>query len=156
MKMEHRDIAPSVLEEEYESYSAFKGLAGFPEVYWYGWQDDYKILVMQLLGPSLDDLFCFCGGSLSLKTVLMIADQILSRLEQIHSKQLLHRDIKPQNFLLGTGKSGNVIYVTDFGLVREYAAEVDEHQETVRARPHLIGTARFASVRGHLEQGMLL
>ena len=123
-------------------------------MYWYGRHDDYKILVFQLLGPSLEDVFAYCGYQFSLKTVLMILDQLLIRLEAVHSCKLLHRDIKPQNCLLGTGNDGNTIYITDFGLAQEYADSAEQDQKPSSARPCLVGTPRFASVRAHLGQGM--
>ncbi|KAK4980808.1 hypothetical protein LTR28_000791 [Elasticomyces elasticus] len=153
LKLEHRDQCPSILEEEVETYATFQGLPGFPEVYWYGWQDDYKVMVFELLGPSLEDLFVFCGRRFSLKTTIMIMDQLLLRLEALHSKGLLHRDVKPQNCLLGNGTNGNVVYVTDFGLAQEYAAKFDDFKEFPGRRSRLVGTARYASIRGHSGQG---
>lgn len=94
--MEHRSVVPSILEEEAERYKSLKGLAGFPKVFWYGSHDDYNVLAFELLGPSLEDLYMYCNCQFSLKTTLMIADQLLQRLRDLHTKEILHRDIKPQ------------------------------------------------------------
>lgn len=151
--MEHRSIAPSILEDEAERCKQFQGLEGFPEVYWFGWHDDYKVMAFELLGPSLEDLFAFCGGYFSLKTVSMLMDQLLSRLESLHSRGILHRDIKPQNCLMGVGNKGNVVYITDFGISVE-ANPTDHSTMTGPATSNLVGTARYASIKGHEGRGM--
>src|SRR5258706_16297979 len=89
-------------------------------MYWYGEECDFYVLISDLLGPSLEDLFNFCDRKFSLKTVLLLADQLISRVEYIHAKSFVHLDIKPENFLMGTGKLGNVVHIIDFGLASRY------------------------------------
>ncbi len=110
-------------------------------------------MVFKLLGPSLEDLFNFCGRKFSLKTVLMLAEQLVHRLEYIYSKSVIYRDIKPENFLMGVEKYGNQVYITDLGLATE-RRDAQVEASTGRTRnPYLIGTARFASINGHLGVG---
>nr|CAB78005.1 casein kinase I like protein [Arabidopsis thaliana]CAB82116.1 casein kinase I like protein [Arabidopsis thaliana] len=89
-------------------------------------------------------------GKFSLKTVLMLADQMINRLEFIHSKSFLHRDIKPDNFLMGkAGKSGNV-YIIDFGLARKYRDSSSYRHIPYRENKSLTGTPAYASLNTHL------
>jgi len=153
VKLEHVSIDPSLLEGEADTYRSLSGGVGIPRVHAYETECEYNVMVFDLLGPSLQDLFNFCGRKLSLKTVLMLVDQLLYRLEYIHSKSVIHRDIKPENFLMGVGKHGNQVYVTDLGLATE-RRDAQVKANIGRAQnPRLIGTARFASINGHLGVG---
>lgn len=77
-------------------------------------------MLMDLLGSSLEDLFVENGKKLSLKTVLQVGEQMIDRIEVLHEKNILHRDIKPDNFLMGTGKNSHILYIVDFGLSKKY------------------------------------
>ena len=83
-------------------------------------EGSYNIMLMDLLGQSLEDIFTELNRKLSLKTVLIIADQLLERIEFLHNKEFLHRDIKPDNFLVGKGKNADKIYMIDLGLAKRY------------------------------------
>lgn len=147
IKFEHVWINPSILAGEIEIYRQLRGGCGVPEIYWVGLECQYNVMVFELLGPNLEDLFNYCQRKFSLKTVLLIADQLLHRLQILHAKSIIHRDIKPENFLMGRGRRANNIYAVDLGLARR------GNPNTSRKSASLIGTARYASINGHLGNG---
>jgi serine/threonine protein kinase len=102
---------------------------------------------MQLLGPSLEDLFDKAGRRFQLSTVLLLADQLITLLESLHKKRFIHRDIKPNNFLVGRDTQQQV-YIMDFGLSKSY---IDKKTHIpYRDKRQLIGTARYASINMHM------
>ncbi|EPY20747.1 casein kinase I-like 6 [Strigomonas culicis] len=122
---------------------------GIPEIYYFDSEGDYNIMVMELCGPSLEDLFNYCHRRFSLKTVLMIADEILFRIQYLHEKGFIHRDIKPENFVLGTGLKAHILYIIDFGLSKLYwDVKKNMHIPFAEGKP-LTGTARYCSTNTH-------
>ncbi|KAM9411341.1 casein kinase I-like isoform 1-T1 [Salvelinus alpinus] len=143
------------LHIESKIYKMMQGGVGIPTIKWCGAEGDYNVMVMELLGPSLEDLFNFCSRKFSLKTVLLLADQMISRIEYIHSKNFIHRDVKPDNFLMGLGKKGNLVYIIDFGLAKKYRDARTHQHIPYRENKNLTGTARYASINTHLGIGRL-
>jgi casein kinase 1/casein kinase 1 epsilon len=120
-----------------------------PNIWYCGTEGEHNIMVMDLLGPSLEDLFNVCNRKLSLKSVLMAGEQMLSRIEYVHSRYILHRDIKPDNFVIGTSKKQHKVYIIDFGLAKRYIGKDGKHIP-YREGKSLTGTARYASINTHL------
>ncbi|KFK40308.1 hypothetical protein AALP_AA3G358100 [Arabis alpina] len=150
IKLENVKTPHPQLSYESRIYRVLQGGTGIPNMKWYGVEGDYNVLVMDLLGPSLEDLFSYCNRKFTLKTVLMLADQMINRLEYIHSKSYLHRDIKPDNFLMGLGRRANQVYIIDFGLAKKYRDSSTHRHIPYRENKSLIGTPRYASLNTHL------
>ena len=146
LKLEKRNGAHSLLEIETYILCYLKG-EGIPFIKSYGFSGEYNVLVMELLGKSLEILFKENNFKFSLKTVCMLAEQMITRLEYIHKKYILHRDIKPDNFTLGRGKKSHIIYLIDFGLSKKYKSSRGNHEHIKYSEnKKLIGTARYASI----------
>ena len=121
-------------------------LDGIPLVKSYGFSGEFNILVMELLGKSLEDIFQSQQKKFTVKTVCMIGIQMLDRLEFVHSKNIIHRDIKPDNFVLGLGDKSHIIYVLDFGLSKKYRSSRTHQHIKFNVNKKLTGTARYASI----------
>jgi len=135
---------------ECKLHSVLAGGVGVPDVHWSGVEGDYSVMVMDLLGPSLQDLFAYCDYKFNVKTVLMLADQMISRIEFMHAKSLIHRDIKPDNFTIGLGRKANQVHVIDFGLAKRFRDHQTQLHIPKKEDKRLVGTARFASTNTHL------
>ncbi|KAG6868708.1 bifunctional choline kinase/ethanolamine kinase cki1 [Termitomyces sp. T159_Od127] len=152
IKFEPRKAEAPQLRDECRSYRILAGCTGIPQIYHFGQEGLHNILVIDLLGPSLEDLFDMCGRKFSTKTVCMAARQMISRVQTIHEKNLIYRDIKPDNFLIGRSgtKGSNVIHVVDFGMAKQYRDPKTKQHIPYRERKSLSGTARYMSINTHL------
>ena len=128
---------------------------GIPKVYCYGNNQSHNLLVEELLGKSLEDIFNSYGKPFSLKTVCVLGIEMIKRIQFIHQKYYIHRDIKPDNFMTGRGENEKNIYIIDFGLAKKYYSVSKAQHIKFCTGKHLIGTARYCARNAHrgYEQG---
>ncbi|KAI0676289.1 kinase-like protein [Trametes maxima] len=126
-----------------------RGTEGFANIHYAGIDAGHRVLVMDKLGPTLEELRHVCRGTFSLRTVCMLAEQMLNRLEFLHSRGVVCCDVKPHNFAMGMGKTAGTVHLFDFGHSRMYIDQkTGEHIPFYPVR-HATGTIRYASVAAH-------
>ena len=149
MKVEKRTACSKILETEAYFLCTFKGL-GFPRIITYGKNMKYNILIETLLGKSLYDIFIKTKKNCNIFNICLIAIQVIERLEFIHSKDYIYRDVKPENLMIGI-QDPNVIYIIDYGLCKKYrSSKTGKHIQPKNIKK-FIGTLKYSSsnvVRG--------
>ena len=151
IKLQNNHTQSKQLRNENKIYKVLSGCPGIPQVYWFGTEGKYDVLVMELLGNNLEGLH-HQFPKFSLKTGLMIADQMILLIQYMHERHFIHRDIKPENFLIGseTNKKNNIIYLIDFGLSKKYRDPKTKEHIPYSGDRELVGTARYVSINTHL------
>lgn len=151
----------TLLPTEYNFLKDLMGNRGFPNVYELfapsSSNPNHYIMVMEMLGPSLRQLFERCNRTFSIKTVVQLAVQMINLIEVVHSKKIIHGDIKPENFLIAAtdtaghndGYGKNLLYLIDFGLSQKFADSSGRHYTVEEMKKVSISAPRYASIRGH-------
>ena len=134
------------LKNEAKIYQYLGKINGFPQIKMFGTMDKLNYLVIDLLGKSLSNTILEFN-KLSLKTTLLIGIQIINRIKVLHETQLLHRDVKPSNFLFGFEKDINKLYLVDFGFSKRYIYNENHIQE--RELTKIVGSPNFVSLNIH-------
>lgn len=154
VKIEHHRRSNQLPQEQkiYQILRAGVGASGFPQLLFYGESEIVNILVMELLGCTIEDLFNRCNRKFSLKTILMLFDQMLARVEYVHSKGFVHRDIKPENIAMGLKRNQRKAHLIDFGCAKFYwqSQKTRQHIPFKTGKLGLRGSARFCSNNAHL------
>lgn len=154
VKFEHRNSKGCNYGPPYEwqVYNTLNGCYGIPSAHYKGRQGDFYILVMDMLGPSLWDVWNSLGQSMSPNMAACIAVEAISILEKLHLKGFVHGDVKPENFLLGQPGSADdkKLYLIDLGLASKWKDTSGQHVEYDQRPDIFRGTVRYASVHAHL------
>ena len=146
LKFENREKSQNLLENEGHimSYLQSKYL---PYIYSFGYSGEYNVLVMELMGKSLESIFENSKPKkFSVNCVAKLGLQMIEILQYIHNMHIIHRDIKPDNFVLGRGEKSKNLYILDFGLAKKYRSSKSLKHYPMVKRKNLTGTARYASI----------
>ena len=146
MKLESFDVRVPQLLFESRMYNLLHGGPGIPQIWAQGSNRNGNYIVIDLLGKSLEALLSICKRRFSLKTVLMLADQMIDSIEYFHKHDYIHRDVKPDNFVVGIGPNKGKIFIIDYGLAKRYRDSQTHEHLPYRDGLSLSGTARYASI----------
>ena len=144
MKTERKNALRKMLETEAYFLILLQGF-GIPKLISFGHTKNYNILIETLLGKTLHDIFIKAKKTCDIKNMCLIALQLIERLEFIHSKNIVYRDVKPENFLIGI-KDPNVLYIVDFGLCKKYRSSKTGKHLLPRDTKKFNGTLKYSSV----------
>ena len=146
MKLEDTKKGYYILDKEIYLMSHLYG-PRIPYVKSFGQCGFYNVLVMELLGKSLEELKDMLPTKkMSIPCVCKLSYQMLQILEHIHSKSFLHRDVKPENFIMGVGPNSKFLYMIDFGFAKTYRDPITLAHKPMQKGEGIAGTARFASI----------
>jgi serine/threonine protein kinase len=134
-----------LLKHESNIYRLLANVDGVPKIKWYGKDESYYYMVIDLFGESLQDLLDK-SRKLSLKVVMQIGINVVNILMKIHDNGFIHRDIKPENFLLTLSKPTKVILI-DFGISKPYL--INNQHIDFKCKNKFLGTLNFASINAH-------
>jgi len=151
VKIEPATTEEGQLEHEFRMYKRFKDMKGIPRGYWFGkdLEKKHNMLVMDMLGPSIEYLLGQNGKPFTVKTCLLLVDQLIPILKTFHDNYFIHRDLKPANIVMGhiDSPDKNKTFLIDFGLSKKYKNEITQEQRPFEIRYRgLIGTSMFCSI----------
>lgn len=144
----------SHLFEEYNILNALRNTPGIPKLIWYGKVEKENCILMELLGPDLSTLWKWCNKKFKISTIIQIGIQCIGILRELHTKGIIHRDIKPQNLVVGPWPTDpQTVYLIDFGLSMRWCDEAKTPYPR-RYPPHdlsgrITGTAKYCSLNAH-------
>ena len=145
-KLESRNRGQNLLENE-ACIMYYLGGKRIPAIKSYANDINFNILIMELMGKSLEEIFeSLPNKKMSVNCVAKLGIQMVQILEYIHDKHIIHRDIKPDNFVMGRGIKSKYLYLLDFGLAKKYRSSTTLAHYRMIKKKNLTGTARYASI----------
>jgi serine/threonine protein kinase len=148
-KIKNNTLNNSQLKNEYNILKYLQGCIGIPQVYLYKNTTNFNFLIIDLLGLNLESLLLKCNKHFSINTILNLSIQMIEIIEQIHIRHIIHRNIKPENFVMGLNDNKKTLYLIDFGLSKRFRNPKTGEHIKYKDGKNLIGTAKFSSIYTH-------